>query len=677
MSKAQKHYNVLIQVQSQNEAERIISTFRTAGIATRAHRVTSQEDFLESINHDTWHLLILDNRHPEVTLPFSLDTLKKQKICIPSLLLTEDLSAETRDKAFKIGIRDVINKNDDAHFAYAAKREMDGAILRLHTHTIEKELSELKTRAEQLLNNSDDAIAFIADGIIMRCNDTFAENFGYSIEQLDCASIIDLVSDEEQNKFKNFFKMFNKGDLETAELNFSAIKQDKTVFDVFMSLTNSNLEGEPCNQVTITTTAQNNGTSSGIMDSATELFNRYYLTEQITTTALQVNNGGTQASLLVFSLDNYSTLLSDIYLSGIDALIKDLANVLKAALPNNSLIARLGDDSVAVILDQRPELALKKATELLTAIEKHICEYEQRTLQYTCACSVLHLNNKNSLELLDNAIECLYDIRLKKGKNSAAIFVPSTKEVASIGSNDIANIDEAIEHGIFKLLYQPLMSLQGSSKENYEVTLCMLENDKNVYPTALIQAAKSSKIDRWIIVEATKALAMHRANGHNTRLIINLTMNALLDDGLVAWLKVAIKAANLTNDFIIFQFDEEDIRNNLKSAIKTISTLRDSKFLIASRNFGKDKDPFKLLTHIKLDLIRFDTHFTDDIAKNDTVELKKLIGQAKENTIETLIAGVDNAGALATLWQLGIHYIQGSYLQKPSPTMNYEFTDLG
>jgi EAL domain-containing protein (putative c-di-GMP-specific phosphodiesterase class I) len=28
------------------------------------------------------------------------------------------------------------------------------------------------------------------------------------------------------------------------------------------------------------------------------------------------------------------------------------------------------------------------------------------------------------------------------------------------------------------------------------------------------------------------------------------------------------------------------------------------------------------------------------------------------------------------LWQLGVNYIQGDYLQKPMPAMSYDFADL-
>src|SRR5210317_1541386 len=127
MSSSPNNYNVLIQLKSQNEAERIISLFRGAGMAVRAHRITSEPDFKEQLDDGVWDLLVVDNRHPEVSLPFNIETLKEKEIDLPIILTTDDYSPETIERAFKQGIQDVIDSKADGHFIHAAQREMDNA----------------------------------------------------------------------------------------------------------------------------------------------------------------------------------------------------------------------------------------------------------------------------------------------------------------------------------------------------------------------------------------------------------------------------------------------------------------------------------------------------------------------------------------------------------------------
>lgn len=660
-----------MQVQSQNESERLIGVFRSGGMAVRVHRVTSEQDLQESLDDSTWDLLIADNRHPEVSLQCSLATLKKQNRDIPILLLTDEVTKELREQAFKLGVQDVIDKNDNIHFVHAAMREMQGTRNRLSCQRLNIDFQELKKRAEALLETSDDAIAYVSDGIIIKNNEKFADTFAYAVDDLDCMSIIDLVSASDQEVFKNLFRHFSKGGTEHSELSFKGRKKNKEDVDVTVQLTNSVVDGEPCVQLTIRGADEAAANfNAGIIDTATGLHNRYYLADQVTTTVLQIGKSIPSASLLLYRLDGGNRLLNDVDFSGVDLLVKDLANVVTKSLESEAIIARVADDAIAVILHKTADKGLKLAQATIKTIEDHICELQGRTYQYTCTCVVLQLNNKDANQMLDYAFEGLGVIRGKHEKNYADIFTPTIKKT-SVNADALGSIDEAIELGCFKLLYQPLMSLHGETIENYEATLWFKDDSGDTYPDALIKKAGSSKLDRWIILETTKALSIHRTNGHNTRLIINLTSNALLDDSIAAWLGVAIKAANLSSDLLTFQFREDDVKNNLKSAIKTIGALRSAKFRVSVGEFGCDEDPFKLLKHVALDFVKFHTSLS-----TDSKALKTLIQDAKENHLQTIVPEVDNASMLASMWQMGTHYIQGSYLQLPSAEMNFEFAEL-
>ncbi|MCK5880390.1 MAG: PAS domain-containing protein, partial [Sinobacterium sp.] len=272
-------YSVLIQVQSQNEAERIIGLFRSASINIRAHRVTSEPDFNEHLNDENWDLLILDNRHPEVSLTFSLDALKSLATETPMVLLTDDASGATHKQAFGLGITDVVLNDADEHFVHACVREMNNCRARSAYQSLQQEHETLQLRADKLLSESDDAIAYIADGILMSCNEKFAEIFAYDEDELDCASIIDLVADSDHSRFKNFLKTFTKGELdEQSSLTFTAQKNNGEGFDAFMSLENASFDDEPCIQISVGTDARGESSSgAGNMDTATGLYNRYYL----------------------------------------------------------------------------------------------------------------------------------------------------------------------------------------------------------------------------------------------------------------------------------------------------------------------------------------------------------------------------------------------------------------
>ena len=57
--------------------------------------------------------------------------------------------------------------------------------------------------------------------------------------------------------------------------------------------------------------------------------------------------------------------------------------------------------------------------------------------------------------------------------------------------------------------------------------------------------------------------------------------------------------------------------------------------------------------------------------------IKNMIAFAKENNTICIADGVNSAGDLAQLWQTGISYVQGNYLQAPQENMDYDFSDIG
>ena len=56
--------------------------------------------------------------------------------------------------------------------------------------------------------------------------------------------------------------------------------------------------------------------------------------------------------------------------------------------------------------------------------------------------------------------------------------------------------------------------------------------------------------------------------------------------------------------------------------------------------------------------------------------IKNMIAFAKENDSVCIASGVNGAADLAQLWQTGINYVQGNYLQTPQDNMDYDFSDI-
>ena len=186
-----------------------------------------------------------------------------------------------------------------------------------------------------------------------------------------------------------------------------------------------------------------------------------------------------------------------------------------------------------------------------------------------------------------------------------------------------------------------------------------------------------TKIDRWVILESIKVLSGHRKKGNNTRMIINLSLDSLTDKTLGPWLAVAFKAAELPPESVIFQLKEVDINDHLNLAIDFSKHLAKMGCNFSINHFGCAMNPFKALESVTANYIKVDGSFTQDLQNDDSTEAAKslndLVSELHQLDKITVVPFVENASVLSKLWQSGVHYIQGFYLQGPTESMDYDF----
>jgi len=56
--------------------------------------------------------------------------------------------------------------------------------------------------------------------------------------------------------------------------------------------------------------------------------------------------------------------------------------------------------------------------------------------------------------------------------------------------------------------------------------------------------------------------------------------------------------------------------------------------------------------------------------------VKAITQKAMEMNKLTIAQCVEDATSLSVLWGMGINFIQGNFLQEPSPDLNYDFTSM-
>jgi EAL domain-containing protein (putative c-di-GMP-specific phosphodiesterase class I) len=92
-------------------------------------------------------------------------------------------------------------------------------------------------------------------------------------------------------------------------------------------------------------------------------------------------------------------------------------------------------------------------------------------------------------------------------------------------------------------------------------------------------------------------------------------------------------------------------------------------------HFGCALDHLSLLDHIDVEHIKIDGSFSMEIQDNpnNTEAIEQLLKALVDRNKIITVPLVENASILSKLWKMGVHCIQGHYLQPPGRAMDYEF----
>ncbi len=693
MQKNKTTVHLLILDPSQNDAESVVSLLRNAGRATRAHRITSEEDLEEALKTSTWDLLLARDIDQEFGPDNALAMIKRMDKDIPFILLTETFDRERTVGIIRAGAQDALPFEYSDLLVLVAKRELAALDERRRRRVLESHLREAEQRCQLLLESSKDAIAYINDGMHIYANQSYMELLGYDdIDDLICIPVLDTLTPESQEKYKDFMKTFAHNGEDGMALNCTSRRSDDQEIDVTISASAATFDGEACTQIVLQTEHSDTELEEKLQeissqDLLTGLYNRQHLMGALGRAIAEAGKNNQTGALAYIALDNFMAMKTRVGISGADLLLGDLATLLRELAGDNMTLARLSDDAFCMMCLPCDERNMEQQCEQLRkAVEDHLFDINGRTVPLTVSIGIAAIteNSPQAEDMMGRAHTASAEVKKQEGGsqgNGVLVYNPTDYEALD-ENNSAEAIQRALDDNRFRLLFQPVINLRGEDEEHYEAYVRMLDkDDQEISPYDFLPPVGPTettlKIDRWVILQTIKQLASHRSRGHDTRMFLNITPETLQDKAFMPWLSVALKAARLPGDSLIFQIREGDANNHMKQAKDFTKAVHELRCKVSISQFGCAINPFNTLKHIDADYVKIDGSFTEELQKNDQAkqQVKEMVKSLQSSGKLTIIPLVESASVLATLWQAGVNYIQGYYLQAPVPEMNYDFSD--
>jgi EAL domain-containing protein (putative c-di-GMP-specific phosphodiesterase class I) len=263
----------------------------------------------------------------------------------------------------------------------------------------------------------------------------------------------------------------------------------------------------------------------------------------------------------------------------------------------------------------------------------------------------------------------------RRGRESGGncVHVPEqTETLMRLQESDkvwVRRIKTALMENRFRLVQQPIASLLGGDEPAiFDVVVRMLdEQGDEVLPSEFIQIAERNdlmkNIDRWVIGASMSFCASRKPGG----MFVRLSRATLADSTLPEWLANQLKATRIEPQRMVFQLHEYAASQHLREVVELQSRLGQMGFRTALEGFGSGRDTETLLNHLRPEFIKVDGSLMQGLSQSQDKQqrVKALVELARGKGATTIAERVEDANTMAVLWQLGVEYIQGYFVNAP------------
>lgn len=414
-------------------------------------------------------------------------------------------------------------------------------------------------------------------------------------------------------------------------------------------------------------------------DPLTGLVNRACFSRELDREWQRSSRGGATSAVLYIDLDLFKYVNDALGHAAGDRVLVQVSEYLRGRLRDDDVLARLGGDEFAILARNAGK---QGAIELARSINRmmqdfHFIEAGQ-VFNIYCSIGIAMLDPSRFTmeEILSQADMACYQAK-SSGRNCYAVHEVAEhvkeKMVSDMGWSKW--IREAIRDNRFKLVYEPIVPLNSKhSGEMYEALLRMEGRDgKLIAPAVFLPVAERFgllvQIDYWVIRNALKALAGHRASGRDITLAINLSGQAFEDgDSLVEVIKENLKKHKVPGSAVVFEMTEQVAVRHMNTAREAMRHLGKLGCRFSLDDFGAGFSSFGYLKHLSVAFIKIDGFFIEEMIKDpvDQTMVQAMVQVAKALGKQTVAEYVQNEETIALLAKYGVDYIQGFYFGGPS-----------
>jgi EAL domain-containing protein (putative c-di-GMP-specific phosphodiesterase class I) len=359
---------------------------------------------------------------------------------------------------------------------------------------------------------------------------------------------------------------------------------------------------------------------------------------------------------------------------GDESVMTRLGAAVAARLGEEGLAARVGEHGVAALLSGGERAFAIRAETLAQGVHQDLAADAAVADRGVGWCPVA-MSGGEAITLVSRARKAA---RLSLHRGQGRVERYASAPLAQVAAAARSPLLEPVAAGRFQLLFQPMVPLRSAPIERYEATLRLNAPDGELLaPSAFaplaLRAGQAATIDRWLLCAGLDALCVRREAGRSVELFLHQSLAGAADPTWVAGLRDAISARDLIAFRPIVQFQIADADRHLELAVSRAGQLEQLGIRLCLNGLTGSERGERVLDRLPAAFVRLAREAAHGLPG---AQLAALVGRIHERQALAIATGVEGPDTIARLFRAGVDLIQGTYVQPPGESMEFDFAAL-
>ena len=681
--------SIAVLTNNQDDVELINSALRDAGLAAHCHWIANPKRLADTLTTETVELLVLNCDHYADSIRQVVKQKDRYNPEVPVIVMQERAQEADIEAAMRAGACDLVSLRLKTRLQSVVLRELRALRVERALNSTLQSATEYKKQLKDHMAVSASSYALVQEGIFTDVNEAWLQQFKVKDkDELVGLPVMDTFEPESQAALKGALVATVAGKWQKDEkLIVKAHIDSGDAEELHLEFRKIDLDDGACVQIRIAPQLKVAEEPTKLVHDALKrdptmlFFHRAQFLERITKRLRRKPASGTHC-LVYIKPDNFREVRDKVGIIRSEEILAQFAEFVRKRMHPRDVAGRFEGTSIMVLLERgSANDAQVWGQQLINALEKTTFEVGETSTHMTCtvgACGVSEVFA--SLEEFVAATVQAHRMGKEAGGNTSYLDESADEDTKQREFDAIwvKHLKSALMEDRFRLAQLPIAGLRSDSIQMFDLLVRMIDEQGNsVLPSEFIPAARRNNmmknIDRWMLTAAMDFCGKNDAD----RVFVRLSRQSITDSTTAAWMEQKLDEGSFDCSRLVVQIPERDAAKHIKHTKELVKRVRKLGIGFALEHYGIDQERFQILDLLKPDYIKIDGELMHTLMTDRSMQdaVGRIVKAAQKRHIKTVAERVENANAMAVLFQLGLDFMQGHYVHEPEVVL--QDTDSG